>query len=221
MGQKTHPICFRLGQTTNWSASWFASKKEYGDLLVQDYHIRRMIQDEFKNAQVSSVEIHRYLGKTIVRVYVVRPGIAYGRGGSRRDEVGEQIRSQLSLQGELILEIYEEPNPDHRAEIIAQNIVSQIERRISYRRAMKQAIKRALQSGVKGIKVQTKGRLNGAEMARKEWYREGRIPLHTLRAKIDYAYRKAQTTTGVIGIKVWVYLGEEAPEERRPEVVAH
>ncbi len=211
MGQKTNPIGFRLKQTTNWSATWFADRKSYADQLVKDLQVRQMLDKELKSAQVSRVEIKRYVGRFIVNVYCVRVGIAVGRGGSRREELRRKIANILG-SGEVHLDFYEEPSPDLSAAVVVNNIIAQLEKRINFRRALKLQLKRCEQAGAKGVKLMVAGRLNGAEMCRTEWYRRGRIPLHTIRAKIDYACDVAHTTYGSIGVKAWIYTGDVVPE---------
>jgi small subunit ribosomal protein S3 len=216
MGQKTHPIGFRLKQTTTWSAVWFANRRNYGDRLVKDMKVRRYLDRELRSAQVSRVEIKRYVGRFIVNVYCVRVGIAVGRGGSRREELRRGL-SRIVGEGEVHLDFYEEPSPDLSAAVVVNNICAQLEKRINFRRALKQQLRRCEQAGAKGVKLMVAGRLNGAEMSRSEWYRRGRIPLHTLRAKIDYAADVARTTYGSIGVKAWIYTGDVVPERSKQE----
>jgi small subunit ribosomal protein S3 len=211
MGQKTHPIGFRLKQTTKWTAVWFANRKSYGGQLVKDLQVRKVLEKELKSAQVSRVEIKRYVGRFIVNVYCVRVGIAVGRGGSRREELRRKLAEILG-SGEVHLDFYEEPNPDLSAGVVVNNIIAQLEKRINFRRALKLQLRRCEQAGAKGVKLMVAGRLNGAEMCRTEWYRRGRIPLHTIRAKIDYACDVAHTTFGSIGVKAWIYTGDVVPE---------
>jgi len=211
MGQKTHPIGFRLKQTSTWGAVWYSDRRNYGDRLVKDLKVRQYLERELRSAQVSRIEIKRYVGRLIVNVHCVRVGIAVGRGGSHREVLRAGI-ARIVGGGEVHLDFYEEPNPDLSAAVVVNNIVSQLEKRINFRRALKQQLKRCEQAGAKGVKLMVAGRLNGAEMSRTEWYRHGRIPLHTLRAKIDYAYDVARTTYGAIGVKAWIYSGDVIPE---------
>lgn len=209
MGRKVHPIGIRLGVIRNWDARWYAEGQNYIDQLHQDLKIREMIKSASERAGVSQIEIERYPGKIRIVVNTAKPGILIGRKG----ETVKVLRKNLEdLTGKKIdLEIKEIKNPDCDAYLIALNIASQIERRISYRRAMKRAIQQAIRQGAEGVKIQVAGRLNGAEMCRTTWLREGRVPLQTLRADIDFARAEALTTYGQIGVKVWVYKGEILP----------
>jgi small subunit ribosomal protein S3 len=209
MGRKVHPIGFRLGINQPWEGRWYAEGTENRDQLQQDIVIRRMIQKEGDKAGISMVEIERFPGKVKVIVHTAKPGILIGRKG---DSV-KKIRTDLeALTGKKIdLEIKEIKAPDCDAYLVAKNIAGQIERRVSYRRAMKRALQQAMRQGAEGIKVSVSGRLSGAEMARIVWLREGRVPLQTLRADIDFARAEALTTYGRIGVKVWIYKGEIIP----------
>jgi len=209
MGRKVHPIGFRLGINQPWEGRWFAEGQEYRDQLHQDIMIRKMVQKEGDKAGISMVEIERFPGKVKVIVHTAKPGILIGRKG---DSV-KKIRTELeALTGKKIdLEIKEIKAPDCDAYLVAKNIAGQIERRVSYRRAMKRALQQAIRQGAEGIKVSVSGRLSGAEMARIVWLREGRVPLQTLRANIDFSRAEALTTYGRIGVKVWVYKGEVIP----------
>jgi small subunit ribosomal protein S3 len=206
MGRKVHPIGFRLNINQPWAGRWFAEGSEYTDQLHQDIKIRQMIRKEAEKAGVSQVEVERFPGKVKVVVHTAKPGILIGRRG----DTVKQIREALAaLTGKKIdLEIKEIKSPDCDAYLVAVNIAGQITRRISYRRAMKRAIQQAIRQGAQGVKIEVAGRLSGAEMARTVWLREGRVPLQTLRANMDFARNEAQTTYGKIGIKVWVYKGE-------------
>lgn len=209
MGRKVHPIGMRLGVIRTWEGRWYAEGQNYIDQLHQDIKIRKMIKTTSDRAGVSQIEIERYPGKIRIMVNTAKPGILIGRKG----ETVKVLRKNLeNLTGKKIdLEIKEIKNPDCDAYLIALNIASQIERRISYRRAMKRAIQQAIRQGAEGVKIQVAGRLNGAEMCRTNWLREGRVPLQTLRADIDFARTEALTTYGQIGVKVWVYKGEILP----------
>jgi len=209
MGRKVHPIGFRLGINQPWEGRWYAEGQDYSNQLHQDFVIRRMVQKEGDKAGISKVEIERFPGKVKVVVHTAKPGILIGRKG---DSV-KKIRTDLeALTGKKIdLEIKEIKAPDCDAYLVAKNIAGQIERRVSYRRAMKRALQQAIRQGAEGIKVSVSGRLSGAEMARIVWLREGRVPLQTLRADIDFARAEALTTYGRIGVKVWVYKGEVIP----------
>ncbi len=209
MGRKVHPIGFRLGINQPWEGRWFAEGAEYRVQLHQDIIIRKMVAKEAEKAGISTIEIERYPGKVKVSIHTAKPGILIGRKG---DSV-KKIRTDLeALTGKKIdLEIKEIKAPDCDALLVAKNIAGQIERRVSYRRAMKRALQQAMRQGAEGIKVSVSGRLSGAEMARIVWMREGRVPLQTLRANIDFSRAEAMTTYGRIGVKVWIYKGEVLP----------
>lgn len=209
MGRKVHPIGFRLGVHQPWEGRWFAEGKEYQDQLHQDLEIRKLIRKEADKAGVSHIEVERFPGKVKVVVHTAKPGILIGRKG----DTVKKIRVDLeALTGKKIdLEIKEIKAPDCDALLVAMNIAGQIERRVSYRRAMKRALQQAMRQGAQGIKIEVAGRLSGAEMARSVWLRDGRVPLQTLRANIDFARAEALTTYGRIGVKVWVYKGEVLP----------
>jgi small subunit ribosomal protein S3 len=210
MGRKVNPVGYRLCVTKRWEGRWFAEGKEYRENLHQDFEIRRRVHKTAEKAGVSRVEVERFPGKVRVIVFTAKPGILIGRKG----ESVKKIRVELeALTGKKIdLEIREIKNPDTDAFLVAVNLAGQIERRVSYRRAMKRALQQAMRQGAQGIKVEVQGRLSGAEMARSVWLREGRVPLQTLRANIEFARAEALTTYGRIGVKVWVYKGEFAPE---------
>ena len=210
MGRKVHPIGFRLNINQPWLGRWYAEGSEYTDQLHQDFAIRELIHNEADKAGVSKIEVERFPGKVKVVVHTAKPGILIGRKG----DTVKQIRQSLeALTGKKIdLEIKEIKLPDCDAYLVAANIAGQIERRVSYRRAMKRAIQQALRQGAQGIKIEVAGRLSGAEMARTVWLREGRVPLQTLRADMDFNRARAMTQYGAIGVKVWVYKGEVLPE---------
>ncbi len=211
MGQKVHPIGFRLGVTKDWQAKWYADK-HYTELLQEDLRIRKLIQSKTGEADVARVEIERAANQVTVTVHTARPGIIIGRGGQRVDELRLHLER---LTGKRIrLNIEEVRQPELDALLVAKNITHQLERRVSYRRAIKQAISRAMESGAKGIKIKCSGRIGGSEYARRETLHQGRVPLHTLRADIDYAQAEAHTTLGRIGIKVWIYKGDIVPEPK-------
>lgn len=216
MGRKVHPIGFRLGVNKPWEGRWYADGSEYTEQLHQDLKIRKLIFDSAEKAGVSRVEIERFPGKVKVIVHTAKPGILIGRKG----ETVKKMRTDLeALTGKKIdLDIKEIKAPDCDAFLVAQNIAGQINRRVAYRRAMKRALQQAMRQGAQGIKIEVAGRLSGAEMARSVWLREGRVPLQTLRANIDFARAEALTTYGKIGIKVWIYQGNVMPEvEERAE----
>lgn len=215
MGRKVHPTGFRLGVTKDWRAKWFAEGEEYVDLLQEDLEIRTLIRDEMAHAGISGIEIERFPKQVSMTIHTARPGIVIGRKGASVNLLRGKVED---LTGKKVrIEIVEVPAPELDAYLIAENISSQLQRRISHRRAMKQAASRAMRLGAGGIKIACSGRLTGAEMARREWTMEGRVPLHTLRADIDYAQSEALTTYGRIGVKVWVYKGEVFPEEAEEE----
>lgn len=205
MGQKVHPIGFRLGINKTWSSRWFA-KKSFGEMLKEDFQIRRFLKQRVYHAGISKIEIERAANKVKVNIYTARPGIIIGKKGAEI-EVLKKALQQLTDK-EFFLNIYEVPKSEIDSQLVAENIALQLERRIAFRRAMKKSVTSALRMGAQGIKISCAGRLGGAEIARTEWYREGRVPLHTIRADIDYGFAQAKTTYGMIGIKVWIYKGE-------------
>jgi small subunit ribosomal protein S3 len=216
MGQKVNPNCFRTGPTLikNWESVFYANRN-YGDVLIQDIKIRQMIIKKHKLAQISKVLIERPSNKrVVVNIYARKPGVIIGKSGNDIDSLKKEIVS-IALGGEVYINIHEIKKPDIDAAIIADGIAQQLEKRIAFRRAMKRAMQSCMKQGAKGIKVSCSGRLGGAEIARTEWYREGRVPLHTLRADIDYATSEALTTYGIIGVKVWVYKGDYAESKKR------
>jgi len=206
MGQKVNPIGLRLGINRTWDSIWFAKKKEYGNLLIEDYKIRDYLKKNIINSGVSQVIIERSAKKCIVSIYTSRPGFVIGKKGSDVDKIKKNL-SKIS-SSEISLNIKEIKKPELNAFLVAENISQQLVKRISYRRAMKRAIQAALRLGARGIKVCLSGRLAGNEIARTEWLREGSVPLHTFRANIDYAEAEALTTYGIIGVKVWIYKGD-------------
>jgi small subunit ribosomal protein S3 len=205
LGQKVHPNGFRLGITKTWDSRWF-SQREFGDFLIEDLKLRDFVKKRLSQASISKIEIERAAGKIRLVIHTARPGIVIGPKGS---EIEKLRREMLSMTNkEVIVDVKEIRRPEIDAQLVAENVAQQLERRIAFRRAMKKAVTSSLKSGAKGIRIATAGRLGGAEMARREWYREGRVPLHTLRADIDYGFAEARTTYGVIGIKVWIFKGE-------------
>lgn len=209
MGQKTHPYGFRLGYNKAWKSRWFA-KKEYADLLHEDVILRKQLKDRLRSAGVSSIDVERAANKLVVRIYTARPGIIIGRKGSEIDKLKNEVQKRTNR--EVHIDIQEVHRPELDAQLVAESIALQLEKRVAFRRAMRKAVDSALRFGCKGIKVRVAGRLNGAEIARKEWYLQGRLPLQTLRADVDYGTAEAQTTYGVIGVKCWVYQGERIPQ---------
>ena len=206
MGQKVNPHGLRVGFIKDWDSTWFANKKDFSDLLVEDYNIRNFIKKELYQAGISKVNIELAAGKVKVSIYTQKPGVVIGRGG----EGVEALRAKLSkMTGkDVVVNVEEIKNPDVDAQLVAENIAGALERRIAFRRAMKSAIQRSMRAGALGIKTQVSGRLGGADIARAEGYSEGTIPLQTLRADIDYGFAEANTTYGKIGVKVWIYKGE-------------
>ncbi len=211
MGQKVHPVGFRLGVIKSWDSKWY-EEKNYAKWLHEDIKLREFVKKSLGHAAISKVEIERAANKVKVNVHTARPGIIIGKRGAGVDTIKKDL--QKVTQSEVFLNIVEVRKAETDAQLVAENIATQIERRIAFRRAMKKAVQTALKFGAKGIRVACAGRLGGAEMARYEWYREGRVPLHTLRADIDYGYTAAHTTYGKIGIKVWVFRGEVLPQGR-------
>jgi small subunit ribosomal protein S3 len=220
MGQKVHPRGFRLGVIESWDSKWYAGR-EYAALLHEDIRIRQFIKRRLYHAGIAKVEIERAANKAKVNVHTARPGIVIGKKGA---EI-EKLKSELNkLTGrDCFINIHEVRRPDIDAQLVAENVGLQLERRVAFRRAMKEAVARAMRMGALGIRIQSSGRLGGAEIARREWYREGRVPLHTLRAEIGYGLAQAYTTYGVIGVKVWIFRGEvitRQEEEQRQAVGA-
>lgn len=216
MGQKVNPHGLRVGIIKDWDSRWFAGKKEFGDTLVEDYNLRKVLKKQLYLAGVPKIEIERAAGKVRVNIHCAKPGMVIGKGGSEIDKI--KVKCEAFLKKPVAVNIVEVKSPDLNAQLVAENIAQQLEKRISFRRAMKQAIGRAMKFGAKGIKTQCSGRLGGAEIARSEQYHEGTIPLQTLRADIDYGFAEAHTTYGRIGVKVWLYKGEVLHDTvRRPK----
>jgi small subunit ribosomal protein S3 len=209
MGQKVHPVGFRLGSYKTWLSKWH-DDQNYAELLHEDLAIRKTIQSNYRNAGISKVEIERGTGEVTIAIHTSRPGIVIGRGGQRVDEVRTKL--QVLTKKKIHLNIREIRTPELDAFLVARNIADQLERRIAFRRAMKRAISQTMEAGAKGIKVGIGGRLGGAEIARRTGEHQGSVPLHTLRADIDYALAEAHTPTGKIGVKVWIYLGDVVPD---------
>ena len=214
MGQKVHPIGMRVGVIRDWDAKWYA-EKEYAEYLHEDLRIRKFIASKLADAAVSTVEIERAANRVNVSIHTAKPGMVIGKGGA---EV-ENLRKELNkLTGKRVhINIVEIKKPDLDAKLVGEGIARQLETRVAFRRAQKQAIQRTMRSGAKGIKTQVSGRLNGADIARSEGYSEGTVPLHTLRADIDYAWEEADTTYGKLGVKVWIYRGEVLPTKKNTE----
>jgi small subunit ribosomal protein S3 len=216
MGQKVNPYGFRLGVTTDWKSRWFADHKEYKDQLIEDWKIRDYLKRQLERAAVSRVEIERTRDRLRIDVYTARPGIVIGRRGAEADRLRADL-AKITGNPKIHFNIQEIKQPELDATLIAQGVADQLAGRVSFRRAMKRAVQTAMKAGAQGIRVQCGGRLGGAEMSRKEWYREGRVPLHTLRADIDYGQAEAKTTFGRIGVKVWIYKGEILPYKAAAE----
>ncbi len=214
MGQKTHPLGFRLGITQQHRSSWFELKETYSSSLEEDYKIRKHIESTLSSAGISKIEIHRKSDQIELNIHTSRPGIIVGKSGSGIEKLKEELSRSLHSSKQLRINVSELTKADSDASLIAEFIAQQLEKRVAFRRATRQAIQKAQRLNVQGIKVQVSGRLNGAEIARSEWVREGRVPLQTLRADIDYSTKRAQTTYGVLGIKVWVFNGEITPKLR-------
>ena len=212
MGQKTHPFGFRLGYIRTWKSRWFAGK-DYADLLHEDVKLRNELKEKLRSASISSIDIERAANKLVIRIYSARPGIIIGRKGSEIDKLKAEV--QKRTHREVHIEIQEVHRPELDAQLVAESIAMQLEKRVAFRRAMRKSVDSALRFGCKGIKVRVGGRLNGAEIARSEWYLQGRLPLQTLRADIDYGFAQAYTTYGVIGVKCWIFQGEKMPERKR------
>ena len=224
MGQKINPTGLRIGVIKDWESRWYAKKSDFGATLVEDYELREYLLETLAPAGVPKVEIERTAKRVRINIHVAKPGMVIGRGGAEIEKLKATLEKKLGK--EVSLNIIEIKNPDVNAQLVAESIASQLERRISFRRALKQAIGRAMKLGAKGIKCQVSGRVGGAEIARSETYKEGTIPLQTIRADIDYGFAEAKTTYGRIGVKVWIYTGEvlqvsnnekrERPARRRP-----
>lgn len=216
MGQKVNPHCMRVGVIKDWSTRWYADKKDFADLLVEDHNIRKFLKKRLYNAGISKIEIERSTDKVKVIVYTAKPGFVIGKGGAEIDKVRSECAKLVSAK-KLFIDVQEVKKPDMDAQLVAENIAQQLEGRISFRRAMKSCIGRTMKAGALGIKTSVSGRLGGADMARTEFYSEGTIPLQTLRANIDYGFAEADTTYGKLGVKVWVYKGEVLPQKKERE----
>ncbi len=210
MGQKVNPIGFRLGINRNWDSRWFAGK-EYSGFVLEDYKIRKFLKEKVSQAGVARIEIERAANKVRVRLHVARPGIVIGKKGAEIERIKRELERKIDR--EVIIDIQEVRKAEVEAQLVAENVALQLVRRVAFRRAMKKSVSSALRFGAQGIKIACSGRLGGAEMARREWYREGRVPLHTLRADIDYGFAEAFTTYGVIGVKVTIFKGEILPDK--------
>nr|QJH88326.1 ribosomal protein S3 [Pterocladia lucida] len=213
MGQKTHPLGFRINTTQIHKSSWFSKMRLYPRFLEEDYRIRNLIEIKLKNASISLIHINRKVDQIEINIHTARPGVVLGKTGSGIEILRKQIKQKLQDNQLIRINIIEITEPDAHATLIAEFIAQQLEKRVAFRRAVRQGIQRSQKANIHGIKVQVSGRLNGAEIARSEWVREGRVPLQTLRANIDYSYKTAQTTYGILGIKVWMFKGEFVSRE--------
>ena len=213
MGQKVHPVGFRLGITKTWESTWFA-RRGYGEQLHEDIRIREFIKEKLFHAGIARIEIERAAKRVKINIHTARPGIIIGRKGTEVDKLKAELEAMTKKQ--VFVNIIEIRRAELDAQLVAENVALQLERRIAFRRAMKKAVTSALRLGAKGIRITCSGRLGGAEMARTEWYREGRVPLHTLRADIDYGAATSRTTYGAIGVKVWLFKGEIMPQLQTP-----
>ena len=213
MGQKTHPIGFRLGVIKTWKSRWFATRN-YADMLHEDLAIRRWIKSRLYHAGISSIEIERKASQVRIIVHTARPGIIIGKRGAEVDKLRQELARMVRAK-DIHLDIAEVRKAELDAQLVAEQVAGQLERRVAFRRAMKKAVTSSLRLGAQGVRIACAGRLAGGEIARREWYRDGRVPLHTLRADIDYGFAQAYTTYGVIGVKVWMFHGEVLPEGRR------
>jgi small subunit ribosomal protein S3 len=214
MGQKINPHGFRVGVIKDWDSRWFAKDSVFGDTLVEDYNLRKVLKKQLYPAGIPKIEIERDASKVRVHIHCAKPGMVIGRGGSEIEKL--RLQCESILKKPVTINIVEVKSPDLNAQLVAENIAQQLEKRISFRRAMKQCIGRAMKLGAKGIKTQVSGRLGGAEIARREQYHDGTIPLQTIRADIDYGFAEAATTYGRIGVKVWIYRGEVLVDNRKP-----
>ena len=206
MGQKVHPTGIRLGYIKDWTSRWYASNKDYAAYLHKDIQVREFLKKRLGHASVSRIQINRPANNAHITIHTARPGLVIGKKGEDIDALRKEISSQMGIPVQISVEEIRKPELD--AQLVAEGVAQQLEKRIMFRRAMKRAVTNTLRLGAEGIKINVSGRLNGAEIARSEWYREGRVPLHTFRADIDYGFAEAKTTYGVIGVKVWIFKGE-------------
>jgi len=218
MGQKTNPIGLRLAVSKDWRSKWYADKKEFGKLLVEDQQIRELLKKKLESASVPRIQIERAATRCRITIHTARPGVVIGRKGAEIDKIKEELSRMTGK--EIYVEIVEVKKPEIDAQLVAENVALQLERRISFRRAMKKAVQTAMDFGAEGIKIRCAGRLGGAELARVESYHEGRVPLHTLRANIDYGFAEAHTLYGKLGVKCWICTGETKAEKRAPAAAA-
>ena len=214
MGQKTHPKLFRIGVIDSWDSKWYAGH-DYAKLLHEDFKIKKFLKSRLYHAGISKIEIERAANKAKINIHTARPGIVIGKKGAEIEKLKEEL-TRLA-ERETYLNIIEVRRPDLDAQLVAENVALQLERRVAFRRAMKESVSRAMRMGAQGIKIQCAGRLGGTEIARTEWYREGRVPLHTLRADISYGFAESRTTYGAIGVKAWIFRGEVLTEEEEQQ----
>lgn len=212
MGQKINPKGLRIGIIEGWESFWYANDQDFAKFLLEDYELRKYLKNNLYKAGISKIKISRKANQIEVDLYTAKPGLIIGKGGKEVAAIREELMKRFGKQVQL--NVHEERNPEASAVLIAENVAAQLEKRISFRRAMKQTVSRALRSGAKGVKIMCGGRLDGAEISRSEWYRMGRVPLHTLRANIDYGFAEAMTLYGKIGVKAWVYKGEVLPQAK-------
>jgi len=211
MGQKVHPIGMRLGIVKDWTSRWFAETKDYADILLTDLQVRDYLKKKLAQSSVSRIQINRPAKNAHITIHTARPGLVIGKKGEDIDSLRKDVSQKMGIPVHISIEEIRKPELD--AQLVAESIAQQLERRIMFRRAMKRAVQNTMRLGAGGIKVNISGRLNGAEIARNEWYREGRVPLHTLRADIDYGFAEAKTTYGILGVKVWIFKGEIFPDD--------
>ena len=217
MGQKTHPKIFRMGVTESWDSKWYADQ-DYTKLLHEDFKIKKFVKSRVYHAGISKIEIERAANKAKINIHTARPGIVIGKKGAEIEKLKEELLRLTS--GEIYINIHEVRRPDLDGQLVAENVALQLERRVAFRRAMKESVSRAMRMGAQGIRVQCAGRLGGNEIARTEWYRDGRVPLHTVRADVNYGLAEARTTYGVIGVKVWIFRGEVLTKEEEQQKAA-
>ena len=215
MGQKVHPLIMRIGIIRTWHSRWFAKPKDYPKFILQDYNVRKFIKKKFKQAAISKIVIDRLADRLKIRIFSARPGIVIGRHGADIERLREDVSGMV--QNEVSIDIEEVKNPAVDAQLVAENIALQLEKRIAFRRAVKRAMEQSMNAGARGIRVCCAGRLNGAEMSRTETYKQGKVPLQTLRADIDYGFAESLTTYGLIGVKTWIYKGDILPEKKQQE----
>jgi len=217
MGQKTHPKIFRVGVIESWDSKWYADR-DYAELLHEDFRVKKFLKERLYHAGISRIEIERAASKAKINIHTARPGIVIGKKGAEIDKLKQELNGLTKR--EIYINIHEVRRPDLDAQLVAENVALQLERRVSFRRAMKESVSRAVRMGAQGVKIQCAGRLGGAEIARTEWYREGRVPLHTLRADISYGFAESKTTYGINGVKVWIFRGEVLTKEQEQQKAA-